>query len=109
MPSEPASTCPLAAQIDGLPSSPISLNSRTNCSDPKCLCTSGTSPAKPPRLAPLENTRSCVLVRTTQRTASSSRADSNASISSPKSSFDSAFRVSGWSSEIVATPDSATS
>ena len=51
-PSAPASTCPLAAQIVGLPSSPISVNRRGKRSIPKCLCTSGTSAAKPPRFAP---------------------------------------------------------
>ncbi len=109
MPSEPASTCPPAAHSDGLPSSPIRRNSLTKRSLPKCLCTSGTSPAKPPRLAPLENTRSWLDASTTQRTASSSRACSNAAISSPSSSFDSALRVSGWFSVMVATPVSATS
>ena len=74
MPSAPASTWPLAAQIDGLPSSPISRNSRGKRSVAKCLCTSGTSAANPARLPPLENTFSCVDVSTTQRTASSSRA-----------------------------------
>jgi hypothetical protein len=60
-------------------------------------------------LAPLEKTRSWLLASTTTRTASSSRADSNASISSVRSSFDSALRVSGWLSVIVATPASSTS
>ena len=64
MPSEPASTWPLAAQRVGLPSSPISRNSFTNRSDPKCLWTRGTSPANPDRFAPEEKTRSCELVST---------------------------------------------
>ena len=76
---------------------------------PKCLWTSGTSAANPPRFAPEENTLSCEEVSTTQRTASSSRASVKAAISSPSSSSDSALRVSGWSSVIVATPDSAAS
>ena len=103
-PSAPASTCPLAAQIVGLPSSPIMRNSCGKRSVPKCLCTSGASAAKPARLPPLEKTFSCVEVSTTQRTPSSSRAISNASIRSSSTSSDSALRVSGWSSAIVATP-----
>jgi hypothetical protein len=59
-------------------------------------------------LPPLENTFSCEEVSTTQRTASSSLARSKAAIRSPSSSSESALRVSGWSSVIVATP-SATS
>ena len=73
----------------------------------KCLCTSGTSAANPPRLPPLEKTLSWVEVSTTQRTASSSRHASSAAISSASSSSDSALRVSGWSSAIVATPEGA--
>ena len=107
-PSAPASTWPLAAHSDGLPSSPISWNRRGKRSVAKCLCTSGTSAAKPARLPPALNTFSCVEVSTTQRTASSSRAASNAAIRSSSSSSESALRVSGWSSAIVATP-SATS
>ena len=106
IPSAPASTWPFAAQIVGLPSSPINRNSRGKRSVAKCLCTSGTSAAKPARLAPAENTRSCVEVSTTQRTPASSRADSNAAVSSARSSSDRALRVSGWSSAIVATPAS---
>jgi hypothetical protein len=73
------------------------------------LCTSGASAANPARLPPLENTFSCVEVRTTQRTASSSRARSKAAIRSSSTSSESALRVSGWSSAIVATPLAATS
>ena len=51
MPSAPASTWPFAAQIVGLPSSLISVNSRGKRSVPKCLCTSGTSAAKPVEVA----------------------------------------------------------
>ena len=110
IPRAPASTCPFAAQIVGLPSSPSRRKSRTN-RDPaaKCLWTSGTSPAKPPRLAPDEKTRSCEEVSTTQRTESSSRAISKAPSSSSSSSIESALRVSGWLSVIVATPVSSTS
>ena len=103
-PSAPARTWPPAAQIVGLPSSPISRNRRGKRSVPKCLCTSGASAANPARLPPLENTFSCVEVRTTQRTDASSRAAPNAAISSSSSSSDRALRVSGWSSAIVATP-----
>ena len=71
---------------------------------PKCLCTSGTSAAKPARFAPELNTLSCVEVSTTQRTAASSRAASNAACRSANSASESALRVSGWSSAIVATP-----
>ena len=108
-PSAPASTCPLAAQIVGLPSSPTSRNSRGKRSVAKCFCTSGASAAKPARLPPLEKTFSCVEVRITQRTAPSSRAASNAAIRSSSTSSDSALRVSGWSSAIVMTPLAAAS
>ena len=94
-PSAPASTCPLAAHSVGLPSSPISRNSRGKRSMPRCLWASGTSAAKPARLPPLENTFSCEEVSTTQRTASSSRAASNAAVRSSSSSSDNALRVSG--------------
>ena len=96
-PSAPASTCPLAAQMVGLPSCMMVLNRRGKRSVPKCLCTGATSPANWSRLPPEEKTVSCEDVSTTQRTRSSSRADSNASISSESSSFESALRVSGWS------------
>ena len=103
MPSEPARTWPFAATSDGLPSSPSSLNTRTNASEPKCLWTIGASAPNPARLAPDEKTFSCEEVSTTTRTSSSSRADSSAVISSPSSSTESALRVSGSSSVIVAT------
>ncbi len=74
IPSEPASTWPLAATIVGLPSSPISLNSSTKRSEAKCLWTVGASAPKPPRFAPEEKTFSCEEASTTTRTASSSRA-----------------------------------
>ena len=61
----------------------------------------GREPAEVRR--PLENVRSCEEASTTQRTPSSSRARSNASMSSPRSSADSALRVSGSSRVIVAT------
>ena len=109
IPSAPASTCPPAAQIVGLPSCMISVKSRGKRSVPKCLCTSGTSAANWSRLPPALKTFSCVEASTTQRTRSSSRAASNASISSPSSSPESALRVSGAFSEIVATPSSRTS
>jgi hypothetical protein len=95
------------ATIDGLPSDPISRNWRTKRAVASWRCTSGVSAAKPPRFAPLENVRSCDEARTTQRTASSSRARSKASMSSPSSSADSALRVAGSSRVIVATPSAA--
>ncbi len=107
IPSAPASTCPRAAQIVGLPSSPISLNSATKRSPAKCLCTSAVSAAKPLRFAPEENVRSCEEASTTQRAPSSSRARSNASISPASISAESALRVSGSFSVIVATPCSS--
>ena len=70
---------------------------------------SGTSAMKPARSPPDENTVGCVEVSTTQRTAASSRASSRARHSSSNSSPESALRVSGRSSAIVATPPSATS
>ena len=106
MPSAPASTCPFAAHSVGLPSSPISRNSWTKRSEPKCLWTSGTSSPKPPRLAPAEKTRSCEEVRTTARTSPSSRARLSAPVRSSRSSLESELRVSGSSSVIVATPSS---
>ena len=109
IPSEPASTWPLAATIVGLPSSPISLNSSTKRSEAKCLWTVGASAPKPPRFAPEEKTFSCEEASTTTRTASSSRAARSESTSSPSSSGESELRVSGSSSVIVATPVPATS
>ena len=77
--------------------------------EPKCLCTSGTSAPKPARFAPEEQTFSCEEASTTQRTRSSSRALPSASEQLVSSSADSALRVSGWFSVMVATPDFATS
>jgi hypothetical protein len=94
IPSAPASTCPFAAQIDGLPSFPIVVNRAGNARS-RSACTSGTSAAKPARFAPEENTLSCVEVSTTQRTAASSRAASNAACRSVNSASESALRVSG--------------
>ncbi len=70
----------------------------------KCLCTSGTSTEKPPRLAPEEKTFSCEEASTTQRTASSSRARRSPAISPPISSAERALRVAGSLSVSVATP-----
>src|SRR5947209_4524377 len=49
IPRAPARTWPRTTHRVGLPRSPISLNRPTKRSEPKCLCTSGTSAAKPPR------------------------------------------------------------
>ena len=106
MPSAPASTCPFAAQIVGLPSPPITPNRRTKRSVAKWRWMSGVSAANCATLPPEENTLSCVEVRTTQRTLSSLPACSKASVSSPSRSFESALRVSGSSSAIVAMPPS---
>ena len=57
MPSAPASTWPFAAQIVGLPSSPIRRKSCGNRAVPRWRWISGTSAAKPPRFAPEENVR----------------------------------------------------
>ena len=76
---------------------------------PKCLCTGATSAANWSSEAPAENTFSCDEASTTQRTRSSSRADSNASVSSESSALDSALRLSGVFSVTVATPSSRTS
>ena len=107
-PSAPARTCPEAAQMDGLPSSPSSRKTSGKRSVPQCLRTSGTSAAKPERLPPELNVLGFVEASTTHRTASSTRARRSASSRSPSSSSDSALRVSGSSSATVATP-SATS
>jgi hypothetical protein len=93
----------LAATSDGLPSSPISRNSRTNFSVPKWRCTSGVSAENCATLPPELKTFSCVEVSTTQRTASSVRAASNAAIRSLSIASESELRVSGSSSAIVAT------
>ena len=104
-PSAPASTCPFAAHNVGFPNSPIARNSRGNrAPTSKCFSISGMSAAKPARLPPDENTFSCVEVSTTQRTSWSARAAANASSSSSSTWSESALRVSGWSSAIVATP-----
>jgi hypothetical protein len=66
------------------------------------LWISGWSAANPARLPPLENTFSCVEVSTTQRTSGSALAAANALRSSSSTWSDSALRVSGWSSAIVA-------
>jgi hypothetical protein len=63
----------------------------------------------PPRLPPALNVVGCVEARTTQRTAVSSRAASNAARRSSMSGSDRALRLSGSSSAIVATPVAATS
>ncbi len=102
-PSAPARTWPRAAQMTGLPSSPISVNRRGKRSLAAWRCTSGTSAAKPVRSPPLEKTVACVEASTTTRTASSARATASASSSSSSSASESALRVSGRSSAIVAT------
>ncbi len=107
MPSAPASTCPRAAHSVGLPSCAISLNRPVKRSEAKCLSTSGASAPKPPRLAPEENVLSFEERSTTQRTLGCSRARSNAPTRPPSSSGESALRVSGSLSVIVATPESA--
>jgi hypothetical protein len=60
-------------------------------------------------LAPEEKVFSCEDASTTQRAASSSRARSNAAIRPANMSGESALRVSGSFSVIVATPDSDSS
>ena len=70
---------------------------------PRWRWISGTSAAKPPRFAPEENVVSCDEASTTTRASSSSRAAWNAAISSVSSSLESALRLSGWFSVIVAT------
>ena len=52
--------------------------------------------------------RAVVLASTTARTSASSRARSSAARRPSSSSSDSALRVSGWFSEIVATPPETT-
>ena len=104
IPSEPASTWPVAATIDGLPSSPSSMKTCGNSAVPMYLWAVGASAAKPPRLPPAEKTFSCDEARTTTRTSSSAFAARSASSSSLSSWSESALRVSGSSSVIVATP-----
>ena len=103
IPSAPASTWPEAATIEGLPSSPSSMNTCGNSAVPRYLCAVGASAAKPPRLAPAENTFSCDDASTTTRTSSSDFAARNASSSSESSWSERALRVSGSSRVIVAT------
>jgi len=80
------------------------LNSSIIRSEAKCLCTSGTSAAKPPRFAPEENTFSCEDASTTQRTSSSSRALCSELTRPSISSAERELRVSGSFSVTVATP-----
>ena len=85
IPSAPASTWPLAARIEGLPSSPSSVKTCGKSAVPRYLCAVGASAEKPPRLAPEENTFSCDEVSTTTRTSSSAFAARSASSSSRSS------------------------
>jgi hypothetical protein len=103
IPSDPARQCPFAAQMVGFPSVPISSNSFTKRSFAICLWTVGVSAAKPLRLPPDENTFSCVDVRTTTRTSSSSRASSKPRVRSVSISQERELRVSESSIAIVAT------
>ena len=75
-PSAPASTCPLAAQIVGLPSSPISREQRAGSARSRSACArAARRPRSPPRLrARGERPSRAWRSSTTQRTASSSRA-----------------------------------
>ena len=100
----PASTWPLAAQSEGLPSRGISRKNSRKRSEAKCFSTSAASAAKPPRSAPAQKTLSPAPVRTTARTASSSRAVFTASTSCVSSSPLSALRWSGRFRVRVATP-----
>ena len=100
----PASTWPLAAQSDGLPSRGISRKNSRKRSEAKCFSTSGASAAKPPRSAPAQKTLSPAPVRTTARTSSSSRAVFTASTSAASSSPLRALRWSGRLSVSRATP-----
>ena len=103
-PSAPASTCPFAAHSVGLPSSPIALNRRGKRAPvSKCFSISDRSAAKPARLPPPQNTFSWVEVSTTQRTSGSASPRPNAASRSSNTASESALRVSGWSSAIVAT------
>ena len=54
-PRPPATTWPLAAHSDGLPSRGISRKNSRKRSVPKCLWIGGASEPKPPRSAPAQN------------------------------------------------------
>src|SRR5215212_4167295 len=107
-PIPPASTWPLAAQRDGLPSRGISRKNSRKRSEAKCLATNGASAAKPPRSAPAQKTFSPAPERTTARTSSEALASFIASTSSLSIWPESMLRFSGSFSVTVATP-SATS
>ena len=104
-PIPPATTCPLAAHSEGLPSRGISRKNSRNRSVPKCLEIAGASEPKPPRSAPAQNAFPAP-VRTTARAASSSRARLIASTSWASMSPESRLRFSGSLSVTVATPPS---
>ena len=59
IPSDPARTCPFAATIVGLPSSPMVLKSSTNLRLASWRAISGASAPNAARFAPEEKTFSC--------------------------------------------------
>ena len=71
-PSPPATTWPLAAHSDGLPSRGISRKNSRKRSVPKCFWIAGASEPKPPRSAPAQNALPAP-VSTSARASSSSR------------------------------------
>ena len=71
--------------------------------------TSGSPAANPPRLPPEENVFSCEEASTTQRTRVIRARLAEAGDQTVEQLPESAFRVSGSFSVIVATPESATS
>ena len=103
IPSEPASTWPVGGDDRGLAELAERLEDVGEGPVPKYLCAVGASAAKPPRLPPAEKTFSCEEASTTTRTSSSAFAARSASSSSRRSWSESALRVSGSSSVIVAT------
>ena len=110
IPSAPASTCPRAAHDRRLAELADQLEqARRSARRAKCLCTSAISAAKPPRFAPEENVRSCEeREHDAAHLRRPSRARSKDSIRPPSISGESALRVSGSFSVIVATPLSST-
>ena len=105
MPSAPASTCPLAAQIDGLAQLADQPEQAREASRAE-VAVDDRDVGREAAQVGARGEDGLVRRGRARRSArcGSSRAASNASISSPSSSLESALRVSGWFSVIVATP-----
>src|SRR5262249_12448131 len=103
-PTPPATTQRFPAKSGGFPSRGIRRKNSRKRSEAKCLATSGTSAANPPRSAPAQKALSPAPVSTTALASSESRAVLIASTSSASIWPESMLRLSGLSSVTVATP-----